>query len=446
MGRLMGRLMGKQGNSMGKTRAFGNIKYRPSSQHPTRLVASYPTPPSAFSRWPSLPKRQSKSFPVTAEEDAIGWLNNARKRLDAGVWEPESVIKQKDEASTLTFGEYFPEWLAHHTAKGNPLKPSTRRKLQKDVEHHVLPYFGDTRLIDITQDMVDRWLETLPHEQKSMRENSYKALKEVLRTASKPGIHGEQPLIPQYPITRSLPKPERYQETVPATPREIKIIHDAMPARYAIAIYLSVFGDGLRIGEVCALQRRDIDLEGRIMYIRRGRVTMDPNSKISTPKTRSSVRKEFIPPQLLPMLKKFLDENVRQEPEAWLLPARKDDSQPLHPNTLRHWYDEARKAAGRPDLRFHDLRHTGLTWMAEDGATLKELMEAAGHKDVSVAMRYQHSVDDRRQMLAEKMGARLLPDDTPEIVLARIKALDEKIATLEKQRGEEKKKLADLLG
>jgi hypothetical protein len=61
-------------------------------------------------------------------------------------------------------------------------------------------------------------------------------------------------------------------------------------------------------------------------------------------------------------------------------------------------------------------------------------------------MRYQHSVDDRRQMLAEKMGARLLPDDTPEIVLARIKVLDEKIATLEKQSGEEKKKLADLLG
>ena len=51
----------------------------------------------------------------------------------------------------------------------------------------------------------------------------------------------------------------------------------------------------------------------------------------------------------------------------------------------------AREAAGRPDLRVHDLRHTGATMAARAGATLAELQERLGHSSVNAALRYQHT-------------------------------------------------------
>ena len=434
------------GVHVGRTRSFGNIKYRPSKANPKRIVASFATPEQAFEMWPALPERQSKSFPGNAEDDALTWLSSQRKFIEAGVWKPTAIVKHAEKTSRLTMGEYFPDWLEHRTFKGRTLKAGTRYRLRKDGENHILPYFGNTRLIDITQWDIDVWLATLPADQEAMRANSLKVLKAILKTASQPGLHGEPPLIPQYPCTRTLPKPRRKSETIPATPEQVKAIYDAMPVRYAMAVYLAVFGDGLRIGEVCALQRKDIDLDFRVMHIRRGRVTMDKAKLTDTPKTENSVRDERIPSQLIPLLRTFLDADVDDGKGAWLFPAKKDQSRPVHPNTLRGDYEIAREKAGRPDLRFHDLRHTGLTWLAEDGATVRELMDAAGHSDVETAMRYQHSVSERRDVLAERLGARLLSDDTVEIVEERIRQLDARIAELQELRDAERAKLERVKG
>lgn len=429
-----------------KERTFGSIKYRPNAAHPTRVVASYATPAEAFERWPNAASRQSKSFPLEQEADARAWLAHEHRLIMARKWEPPAAVKHREKTKRITMREYYGPWLDHRTFKGRPLKAGTRYRLQKDIENHIIPYFGTMRLIDITQADIDDWLSTLPPEQEAMRSNALRALKSMLKTASKPGEHGEPPLIPQYPCTHSLPRPRRKSETIPATPEQIKAIHDNMPRRYAMSVYLAVFGDGLRIGEVCALKRKDIDLERHAMHIRRGRVTMDHSKTTDTPKTENSIRDEAIPPQLVPQLSAFFEKYEITDPDAWLFPGIRDDKQPIHPNSLRHWYDSARKNAGRPDLRFHDLRHTGLTWLAEDGATVRELMDAAGHSDVDTAMRYQHSVDARKNKLAEKLGERLLPDDTPEIIFRRIKDIDKQIQDLQDERAEEKQKLEKLIG
>ena len=64
----------------------------------------------------------------------------------------------------------------------------------------------------------------------------------------------------------------------------------------------------------------------------------------------------------------------------------------------------ARSAAGRPGLRFHDLRHTGAVLAAATGATLAELMARLGHSTVSAAMRYQHAAEDRDKAIAAALS------------------------------------------
>lgn len=76
----------------------------------------------------------------------------------------------------------------------------------------------------------------------------------------------------------------------------------------------------------------------------------------------------------------------------------------MAPTSLyRVWY-RARAAAGRPDLRFHDLRHTGGTLAAATGATLADLMARLGHSTPAAAMVYQHAVAGRDRDIADALS------------------------------------------
>ena len=63
----------------------------------------------------------------------------------------------------------------------------------------------------------------------------------------------------------------------------------------------------------------------------------------------------------------------------------------MAPATLYRRFYNARDAAGRPDLRLHDLRHSGAVLAAATGASLAELMARLGHSTPAAAMRYQHA-------------------------------------------------------
>jgi len=60
----------------------------------------------------------------------------------------------------------------------------------------------------------------------------------------------------------------------------------------------------------------------------------------------------------------------------------------------------ARDKAGRPDLRFHDLRHSGAVLAAATGASLAELMARLGHSTPTAAIRYQHAAKGRDHEIA----------------------------------------------
>jgi integrase len=58
-----------------------------------------------------------------------------------------------------------------------------------------------------------------------------------------------------------------------------------------------------------------------------------------------------------------------------------------------HW-DEVVTSLGLGYLRRHDLRHTGLTWMADAGVPVHHLRKIAGHGSLSTTQRYLHPDHD----------------------------------------------------
>jgi integrase len=59
---------------------------------------------------------------------------------------------------------------------------------------------------------------------------------------------------------------------------------------------------------------------------------------------------------------------------------------------------------GRPDLRFHDLCHTGATMAAQAGATMRELMDRLGHSTPQAALIYQHAAADHQAAVAARLS------------------------------------------
>ena len=74
----------------------------------------------------------------------------------------------------------------------------------------------------------------------------------------------------------------------------------------------------------------------------------------------------MIPPHLMPAVRDHMVNHVAPGEDSLLFAAEHGGH--LQPSTLyRHCY-RARDTASRPDLRFHDLRHTGAVWPLRAGA------------------------------------------------------------------------------
>lgn len=114
------------------------------------------------------------------------------------------------------------------------------------------------------------------------------------------------------------------------------------------------------------------------------------------------MRSIAIPAALLPALRHHLYTLTPSERTAPVLVGTRGLR--VSQTALDKAWRTARDEAGRPGFQFHNLRHTGLSKYAEQGATLAELLHRSGHTDVTVALQYQHATAQRDRALTERLS------------------------------------------
>ena len=78
---------------------------------------------------------------------------------------------------------------------------------------------------------------------------------------------------------------------------------------------------------------------------------------------------------------------------------------------MKFRFDKAKRDAGIKDFRFHDLRHTAATRMADGGADAFALAEIFGWSDVRMALRYTHSTAESKRRAVENLVKPIGPSD-----------------------------------
>jgi integrase len=198
--------------------------------------------------------------------------------------------------------------------------------------------------------------------------------------------------------------------TTPATLAELDAIREAMPERFRAMILLAAWC-GLRWGECVELRRTDLDLDAGTVTVARSVVRSENGPVVKSPKSRAGTRTVTIPAPIVPVLADHVERFAQVGPQGLIFPA--PDGGHLAGASFTEHYYRARKLAGRPDLRFHDLRHTGQTLAAATGATLADLMARMGHATPAMAMRYMHASADRDRAIADALGSMIESNVVP---------------------------------
>jgi integrase len=359
---------------MADKRSFGNIRQLPSGRYQVRYCVDgrYVTAPKTFA----------------ARIDAEAHLTDRRREIDAKLWNPAKVAKP----DRLTFGAYAATWLANRQVAGRPIKSRTREHYQAILDDHLLDTFGNRQLAAIKPKDVRDWHAKTLADKPTMRAHAYSLLRTIMASA----VNDE--LIDANPARIvGAGRTNRVHKIRPASVEELAVLTAEMPERLELMVTLASWC-ALRFGETVELRRGDIDLSAEVIRIRRAAVRTKGAYTIISPKSDASVRDVEIPPHIIPAIEAHLAKHVDKGRDSLLFPA--DHGGHLQPSTLmRHWY-KARTKAGRDDLRWHDLRHSGAVLAAATGATLAELMARLGHSTPQAAMRYQHAAAGRGREIA----------------------------------------------
>jgi integrase len=345
------------------------------------------------------PDGEEHRAPITFETkgDAQTWLDMQSAAITEHRWRPAPPPAPSAEI----FKDYSTRWL-----EDRELKPRTRAEYKRMLDNKLVPEFGAKPVSGITAELVRDWHGRLDAKHKTARSHAYALLRTILASAV------EDDLLSVNPAQIKGASTARRSKTIrPATPSELAKIAEALPPRYRCMVLLSSWA-ALRFGEVTELRRRDVDLEKRVIKVARAVTWPDGQPNIGTPKSEAGDRDVAIPPHIVPAIKHHLENYAQPGLDGLLFPNTKGEH--MHHGSLYKVFKPARAAAGRPDLTWHGLRHTGATYAAQAGATLAELMARLGHSTVNAAMRYQHAAAHRDRVIADAMST-MAETSSPEV-------------------------------
>lgn len=386
-------------------RGFGAVRKLPSG----RFQASYLDPTDSTRRITAKTLEDGRLVPLTFldRKTAAAWLALRQSELIEKRWRPESEA----EPEKVSFKEYKEKWFADRE-----LSPKTRSEYRKVLDGKRLTHFDEFTLDQITPMMVKLWWNAQDSKYPTARRKAYDLLHAILATASQLDEDTEAPpLISSNPArlsakTKNNVVPRKPKGSIrPASIEELTRIMDEMPERYAAMVLLAAWC-APRFGELTELRRRDLtinrDAKGKptdgMLTITRAVVWPEPDTPVvKAPKSLS--RDVAIPPHILAPLLVHLDKYAAPGKDGLLFPAVESGGHMKH-GALYKVYRRARKVAGRSDLRWHDLRHTGATLAAQAGATLAELMNRLGHSTVTAALIYQHAAAGRDAEIARRLS------------------------------------------
>ena len=301
----------------------------------------------------------------------------------------------------MKYSEWLNIWLENY------IKPSSKERTYirygQLIRTHMAPKIGETDVNDLTPIVLQSFVTELLNggnekTGKGLSANTVNAVISVmqnsLRTAHLLGYAKE--------YTANMIKRPKLKE------RKIECFTLAEQKKIETAVFESkktkLFGivlclySGLRIGELIALQWKDIDLAKGLLTVSRSCHDTSSGIVFDEPKTATSRRIIPLPKQLLPKLK-----SIKKSSNSDFVVSAGGNA--VSVRSYQRSFELLLKRLNIGHRGFHSLRHTFATRALECGMDVKTLSEILGHKNPTITLnRYAHSLLEHKSAMMNRLG------------------------------------------
>lgn len=326
-------------------------------------------------------------------------VNQKAKHAQLDFLSNGSTIKRK--VVIKTFKELSHLWLETYKLT---VKPQTYDATVTRLNRHIMPTLGNMKVDKITASDIQMLINRL-----SKYYVNYTAVRSVIRKVLQQGVLlGLIGYNPARDIILPRKQPNAKKKVKFIDPSDLKSflehLETSQHKRYNLyfdaVLYQLLLSTGLRIGEACALEWGDIDLENGTIAINK---TYNKNLKfLSTAKTQSGNRVISVDKKTLRSLKLyqmrqrqlFNEVGARVSEVVFATPTRKYFNASVRQSAL----DTRCKEAGIERFTFHAFRHTHASLLLNAGISYKELQYRLGHANISMTLdTYGHLSKDKEK-------------------------------------------------
>ena len=338
----------------------------------------------------------------------------ARSQSECRDWIKETIRKIGNgltfTGTQVTLEQYMPAWL---DGKALSQRPQTVVQYRQIASQHILPLLGRLRLQEIQPPHLNRLYLTKQEEGRGARtvQLIHTVLHCILKQAVRDGILGRNPADG---VQR--PKVEQTEMHILSEEQAQRLVIASQNTRYGMLFYLALM-TGMREGELLGLKWSDLDWTKGMLHIQRQlQHTKGLGCVLVPPKTKAGRRQIKLGLETLDRLATHRDQLELQRAatrERW------EENGLIFPNTLgkpmslKHMYLEFKsmlKENGLPNIRFHDLRHTSLSFLLDSGMPVNTVQQRAGHSKASVTTdTYGHSMGHSEDEAAARIEEMITP-------------------------------------
>lgn len=320
----------------------------------------------------------------------------ATKR-EAEEWLRNFLITQKADFD-MKFEDFWKIYCADMETR---LREHTMRTKKYIVELKILPYFGNKRVNDITAADIRQWqnelikmgysptyLKTINNQLSAIFNYTVRYYDLKSNPCAKAGSMGKS----------------KAEEMDFWTGEEFrKFIDSVMNKRLSYMAFMILYWTGMRLGELLALNPKDVDLEKRTISITKSYQRLGKKDVITPPKTSKSKRVITIPEFLAADIKDYMDSLYDLQEDDRLFPITK--------YYLEHEMQRGIKESGVKRIRVHDLRHSHASMLIELGFSPLEIANRLGHEKVETTLNtYAHLYPNKQTKLAERLDSEYRED------------------------------------
>lgn len=356
--------------------------------------------------------------PVTGREirrwHPAGTERAAAERLAAKLAKTEEG--RSDATRSLTFGAFLVrDWLPTKKVR---LAATTYAGYERNVQRHVLPALGRTRMRRLTHTQIDALYDRLlapSSERPALAPKTVYEIHLVIRGALTDALRlglvtKNVALSARSPLIDATRRPEASSWTEDELRQFLRA---ASGHRYFPLLWLTAM-TGMRRSEVLGLKWHDIDFNRQRLSLNRGLVAVCYEVHETRGKTRNARRTIDLDTTTLTILDAW---QTMQRAEAAATGVELDgwvftdgDGQPVHPHAITPAFERIARRAGIPVIRLHELRHTHGTLLIKAGVPVKVVSERLGHANIAFTIEtYQHVLPGMQADAAARFAKLLEP-------------------------------------